>query len=154
MCDCVISVPLLYSCIILFLSVRIVFGMSKDSFRRILEIIQDDLAGEREEDNPVDLLPIHKFSIFLQFLRTNSFHKSVGSQHHIRVAASAACKNINSVAKILSRLVPKVIYFFSKSSVQSIKGFIDFVACVLCCNILIHVMIFSLRIDPNFAALS
>jgi hypothetical protein len=87
--------------------------MSRDSFRRILEVIQDDLAGEREDsDNPVDLLPIHKLCIFLQFLRTNSFHKSVGSQHHIRVAASAACKNINFVAKILSGLVPKVIYLW------------------------------------------
>jgi hypothetical protein len=83
--------------------------MSKDSFRRILDLIQDDLAGKRD-NNPVDLLPIHKFSIFLQFLRTNSFHKSVGSQHHVRVAPSATCKNINFVAEILSGLVPKVIY--------------------------------------------
>jgi hypothetical protein len=83
--------------------------MSKDSFRRILDLIQDDLAGERD-NNTVDLLPINKLCIFLQFLRTNSFHKSVASQHHIRVAPSAACKNINFVAEILSGLVPKVIY--------------------------------------------
>jgi hypothetical protein len=82
--------------------------MTKDSFRRILLLIQDDLAGERDE-NAVNLQPIHKFGIFLQFLRTNSFHKSVGSQHHIRVAPSAVCKHISSVAKIVSRLVPKVI---------------------------------------------
>jgi hypothetical protein len=82
--------------------------MSRDSFRRILDLIQEDLAGERD-NNPVDLLPIHKLCIFLQFLRTNSFKKSVGSQHHIRVAASAACKNINFVDKILAGLVPKVI---------------------------------------------
>jgi hypothetical protein len=82
--------------------------MSRDSFRRILDLIQPDLAGERD-NNPVDLLPIHKFCIFLQFMRTNSFQKSVGSQHHIRVAASAACNNINFVAKILAGLVPKVL---------------------------------------------
>jgi hypothetical protein len=92
--------------------------MSKDSFRRILELIQNDLAGERDE-NTVNLLPIHKFAIFLQFLRTNAFQKSVGSQHHIRVAASAACKHVNSVAKILARLVPKVIYISSKLKVSN-----------------------------------
>jgi hypothetical protein len=81
--------------------------MSKEGFRRILDMIQGPLAGERD-DNPVDLLPIHKLAIFLQFLRTNSFHKSVGSQHHIRVVKSAACVHINNVAKIIAGLVPEV----------------------------------------------
>jgi hypothetical protein len=84
--------------------------MSKDSFRRILDMLQVQLAGERD-DNPVDLLPIHKLAIFLQFLRTNSFHKSVGSQHHIRVAKSVVCTNVNNVAKIIASLVPEVVKF-------------------------------------------
>jgi hypothetical protein len=45
-------------------SVRIAFGMLKDSFRWILEIVQDDLARKREGDNPVDLLPIQKLCIY------------------------------------------------------------------------------------------
>jgi hypothetical protein len=111
--------------------------MSKDSFRRILELIQDNLAGERDE-NSVNLQPIHKLGIFLQFLRTNSFHKSVGSQHHIRVAPSAVCKHINFVAKIVSRLVPKYVTFpdeeeskhiadeiFQASGFPGINGIID-----------------------------
>jgi hypothetical protein len=68
------------------------------------------LAGERD-DNPVSLLPIHKFAIFLQFLRTNSFHKSVGSQHHVRVAKSVVCTNVNNVAKIIAGLVSEVVKF-------------------------------------------
>jgi hypothetical protein len=89
---------------------RIVFGMSKEGFRRILDMVQEQLAGERD-DNPVDLLPIHKLAIFLQFLRTNSFQKSVGSQHHIRVAKSVVCNNVNNVAKVIAGFVPEVVTF-------------------------------------------
>jgi hypothetical protein len=89
---------------------RIVFGMSKEGFRRILDMVQEQLAGERD-DNPVDLLPIHKLAIFLQFLRTNGFQKSVGSQHHIRVAKSVVCRNVNNVAKVIAGFVPEVVTF-------------------------------------------
>jgi hypothetical protein len=73
-------------------------------------MIHDQLVGERD-DNLVTLLPIHKFAIFLQFLRTNSFHKYVGSQHHIQVAKSVVCNNVNNVAKILAGLVSEVVKF-------------------------------------------
>jgi hypothetical protein len=75
-----------------------------------LENVALQLSGERD-DNPVSLLPIHKFAIFLQFLRTNSFHKSVGSQHHVRVAKSVVCTNVNNVAKIVAGLVSEVVKF-------------------------------------------
>jgi hypothetical protein len=73
-------------------------------------MIHDQLAGERD-DNPVSLRPIQKFAIFLQFLRTNSFQKSVGSQHHVRVAKSAVCNHVNNVAKIIAGLVSEVVKF-------------------------------------------
>jgi hypothetical protein len=92
------------------LEFRIIFGMSKDSFRRVLGLIEVQLVGPRQH-NPVSLNPIHKLTIFLQFLRTNGFQKSVGSQHHIRVSQSVVCEVVNNVAKIIAGLVPQFVTF-------------------------------------------
>ena len=56
-----------------------IFGISKDVFKYLLEVGGEDLMTQRE-DNPVALTPSQKLTIFLEHLRTNQFHRSVGSQ--------------------------------------------------------------------------
>ena len=46
------------------LEFRVSFGMSKEFFKK-------------------PLLPIHRLAIFLQFLHTNGFYKSVGTQFYL-----------------------------------------------------------------------
>ena len=89
---------------------RSVFGMSREAFKELLSLLEPQLKGERDGWKG-NLLPIHRLCIFLQFLRTNSFHKSVGSQHHIRVDQALVTRTVNYIAKIISQLVPKYVKF-------------------------------------------
>ena len=51
---------------------------------------------------------MEKFTIFLQFCRSNAFHRDVGTAHHVRVCQGTATKVINKVAKVLASAVPEV----------------------------------------------
>jgi len=46
----------------------------------------------------------------MDFARTNSFQRAVGTQHHIRVHQSRAGTVINSVAQILANLLPQLVF--------------------------------------------
>ena len=56
-----------------------IFGISKDVFKYVIEIGGEQLMTQRP-DNPFALSPSQKVAIFLEYLRTNQFHRSVGSQ--------------------------------------------------------------------------
>ena len=91
-----------------------------------------------EKNNPVFLTPIQKICIFLDFLRTNSFHRSVGTQFHNRVTQSTCCKTVNSVARIFANLQSDFVQwptaeesthicteFFQKTGMPFVQGVID-----------------------------
>jgi hypothetical protein len=94
-------------CHFLFQIFSEIFGFSKDGFRQVLDLVLPDLTSSRHK-NPSHLTPVQKLCIFLDFLRTNSFHRTVGTQHHVRVHQSKACRIINYVAECLARHVPMV----------------------------------------------
>ena len=73
-----------------------------------------------QPDNPVHLPPSLKLSTFLQFLRTNSFHRAVGSQKGINISQAAACKTVNRVAKIFSLKQKQFIQFPTIQESQNI----------------------------------
>ena len=50
-------------------------------------MLTPELTGQRQNDSG-NLLPNNRLAIFLQFLRTNGFHKSVRSQYFVRVSQS------------------------------------------------------------------
>ena len=56
-------------------------------------------------------LPIHRLAIFLQYLRTNGFHKSVGTQFFIKVDQSVVTRTVNSVSRIVASLWSKYVTF-------------------------------------------
>ena len=66
------------------LEFRVSFGMSKEFFKTLLDMLTPQLARKNQNDTG-NLLPIHRLAIFLQFLRTNGFYKSVGTQFYLRV---------------------------------------------------------------------
>ena len=66
------------------LEFRVSFGMSKEFFKTLLDMLTPQLARKNQNDTG-NLLPIHRLAIFLQFLHTNGFYKSVGTQFYLRV---------------------------------------------------------------------
>lgn len=90
----------------LMLNYRTIFGFSKDGFKFILDKILPAL--ESSEKNRDYLTPVQKLAIFLDFLRTNSFQRVVGTQRHNEVSQSRACVVINALASIIARLREEV----------------------------------------------
>ena len=83
--------------------------MSQDTFRHVLKIVGDKLDTNREE-NPTSLRPPQKLSIFLDFVRTNGFHRSVSLAQFNRVSKAEGTKMINYVAKTIADLRGQVRY--------------------------------------------
>ena len=59
-----------------------IFGVSKEVFKYLVEVGGENLINRRE-DNPTALSPNQKVAIFLEYLRTNQFHRSVGTQSYL-----------------------------------------------------------------------
>ena len=58
-----------------------------------------------------NLLPIHKLAIFLQYLRTNGFHKSVAAVFFTRVSQALVTITINSVSRVVASFRSKYVVF-------------------------------------------
>lgn len=87
-----------------------VHGMSKQAFRHFLSLTEGQLDGKRE-DNPTTLPPVIKLSAFLQFLRSGSFQRCIGSNKALQISQPSACNAINFVAKIFANLLPNFVQF-------------------------------------------
>jgi hypothetical protein len=81
---------------------RVMFGMGKLPFRQIFAMIEPELQRTREGENPTVLPALHRFIIYLQFMRTNAFQRAVGTQRFIRVSQSVVCITVNEVVAILA----------------------------------------------------
>ena len=64
------------------LEFRVSFGMSKEFFKTLLDMLTPQVARKNQNDTG-NLLPIHRLAIFLQFLHTNGFYKSIGTQFYL-----------------------------------------------------------------------
>ena len=64
------------------LEFRVSFGMSKEFFKTLLDMLTPQLARKNQNDTG-NLLPIHRLAIFLQFHHTNGFYKSVGTKIYL-----------------------------------------------------------------------
>jgi hypothetical protein len=87
------------------------FGMGKIPFRQILAMIEPQLHRTSEGESPTVLPSLHRFVIFLQFMRTNSFQRAVGTQQFIQVSQSVVCNTVNEVAEILASRVAEFVQF-------------------------------------------
>ena len=97
-----------------------IYGFSKDGFNHVLQLVKDDV-NVSSHDNPDHITPIHQLSIFLDFLRTSSFQRVVGTQHHKQIHQSLACRVINKVAKALAVQIPKFVSWPDASDVIHIE---------------------------------
>ena len=93
--------------IIYILYCRIVFGMTKDTFRHVLALVASDLECHRE-NMPAALRPPQKLAIFLDFARTNGYHRSVSTAEFNRISQSHATRIINHVARSIAGLRERV----------------------------------------------
>ena len=82
---------------------RASFGFTKDGFKYLLDLVLQDLM-QSEVRSRASLTPVLKLAIFLDFLRTNTFHRVIGTQHHNRVSQGTATVVINQVSKIIAKL--------------------------------------------------
>jgi hypothetical protein len=96
------------------------FGMGKVPFQQIFAMLEPELQRTREGENPTVLPALHRFLIYLQFMRTNSFQRAVGSQHFIQVSQSVVCNTVNEVAKMLASRVPEFVQFPSEEESKHI----------------------------------
>ena len=92
------------------LEFRVIFGLTKEFFKELLDLLIPQLTRKNETDRG-NLLPIHRLAIFLQYLRTNGFHKSVSTQFFIRVDKSVVTRTVNSVSRIVASLRSKYVTF-------------------------------------------
>ena len=92
------------------LEFRVTFGMSKEFFKDLLDLLKPQLTREQQH-NEGNLQPIHRLAIFLQFLCTNRFHKSVASQFYLRVSQSTVTITVNSVSRVVASLKSKYVQF-------------------------------------------
>ena len=83
------------------LEFRVTFGMSKEFFKDLLDLLKPQLTREQQH-NEGNLQPIHRLAIFLQFLCTNRFHKSVASQSTVTIT-------VNSVSRVVATLKSKYV---------------------------------------------
>ena len=90
------------------LEFRVTFGMSKEFFKDLLDLLKPQLTREQQH-NEGNLQPIHRLAIFLQFLCTNRFHKSVASQFYLRVSQSTVTITVNSVSRVVASLKSKYV---------------------------------------------
>jgi hypothetical protein len=87
------------------------FGMGKIPFSQILAMIEPQLHRTSEGESPTTLPALHRFVIYLQFMRTNSFQRAVGTQQFIQVSQSVVCNTVNEVAEILASRVSEFVQF-------------------------------------------
>jgi hypothetical protein len=99
---------------------RVMFGMGKLPFCQIFDMIRPELGRTREGQNPTVLPAMHRFLIYLQFMRTNSFQRAVGTQYFIRVSQSIVCLTVNEVAGLLAARVSEFVQFPSEEESQHI----------------------------------
>lgn len=75
-------------------------------------------------ENPAHLPPAIRLSCFLQFLRTNSLQRAVGSQKRLNISQAAVCQEINRVARIFAEKHEQFVKFPSiEESVLIAKEF-------------------------------
>jgi hypothetical protein len=116
--------------------------MGKVAFKHILDMLVPSLHRQREGSNPTVLPPLHRFVIFLQFLRTNEFQRAVGTQHFIRVSQSQVSKTVKEVSELLAERVPEFVQlpsveegrhiaeeFYAQTGMPGVIGVIDGTHC-------------------------
>ena len=81
--------------------------MTKDTFRHVLALVASDLECHRE-NMPAALRPPQKLAIFLDFARTNGYHRSVSTAEFNRISQPHATKIINHVAHSIAGLRERV----------------------------------------------
>ena len=89
---------------------RRTFGMTREAFSQLLSMIEPQLRRERDRRNG-NILPIYRLCIFLQYLRTNSFHKSVASQQFIQVTQPLVTRTVNETSRIIASLTSRYVQF-------------------------------------------
>ena len=100
---------------------RKIFGFSKNGFRYLLDIVGPRIVHS-EKKNPVFLTPVLKLGIFIDFLRTNSFHRVVGTQMHIRVRQSTVCKVVNELSRVVASFQNDYVQMPSKEEASEIAA--------------------------------
>lgn len=84
--------------------------MNQDTFRQVLLLVGEDLDCHHP-NNPTALRPPQKLAIFLDFARTNGFHRSVSKASFNQICQAQATKVINYVARTIAALHAQVFFF-------------------------------------------
>jgi hypothetical protein len=90
---------------------RVMFGMGKEPFSEILRMLQPDLERPREGQHATVLPALHRFVVYLQFMRTNAFQRAVGTQRFVRVSQSVVSTTVHEISLLLAKKVNEEVKF-------------------------------------------
>ena len=120
-----------------FFIFRKIFGFSKYGFRYLLDILGPRIIHS-EKNNPVFLTPVLKLCIFIDFLRTNSYHRVIGTQMHVRVRQSTVCRVVNEISRVVASFSHEYVkmpneeeaneiaaHFLNKTGLPFVQGVVD-----------------------------
>ena len=77
------------------------FAFTKETFVNIYNIFKDELTVAPCNYGPY-IPPILRFTIFMQYLRSNSFYRCVSTQCVVTAPESTVCRIVNQVAKTIA----------------------------------------------------
>ena len=78
------------------------FAFTKTTFRNVFDIFKDDLAAPHINNSEPHLPPLLRMTVFMQYLRSNSFYRCVSTQRVVDLPPSSVCRVVNAVAKVIA----------------------------------------------------
>ena len=82
--------------------------MTKDQFSFFIDLAGNELHPKKH--SILNLSPVTKLAIYLDYIRTNGFHRTIGKSCWAQVDQKTATYTINKVAKIFALKVGEVLW--------------------------------------------
>ena len=85
------------------------FAFSKDGFRHVLGIFGPQLEAKKRRDPPFS--PLLMLSVFLLYLRSNGFYRSVATQFVVQLSKRAVGRIVNFTARVIANAMSAYVKF-------------------------------------------
>ncbi|KAK4289860.1 hypothetical protein Pmani_037197 [Petrolisthes manimaculis] len=97
-----------------------IFRLSKESFRDLLSMIEEDL--QRSDNRGRPLPPVYQLLIALHFYCSGSYQKVVGEHQSLQVSQPTVCRTIHRVSESLARRYSQFVTFPSLAQAPHIHS--------------------------------
>ena len=98
------------------------FGFFKDGFLFILDIVKDKLTKPYNPGSPT-ISPLLRLTVFLHYLRSNSFYRVESDIAFIQLPTSTICEVVNQTARDIASFSSKYIAFPDEEEKEVISSY-------------------------------